>query len=58
MCFFMYRCLIIFVNFVQFVSYFEIFFQMNERFEVFIDVKLQFKFFEELDKMEKKRYDD
>lgn len=56
----MYRFLIIHVNvnLVQFASYFEIFFQMNERFEASTDAKSQLKFLEELDKLEKKRHDD
>lgn len=60
MCSFMYRFLIIHVNvnLVQFASYFEILFQMNERFEASTDAKSQLKFLEELDKLEKKRHDD
>lgn len=55
---YMYRCLIILVNLVQFTSHFDILFQMNERFEASTDAKSQLKFLEELDKMEKKRHDD
>lgn len=58
MCSFMYRCLIILVNLVQFASHLEILFQMNERFEASTDAKSQLKFLEELDKLEKKRHDD